>query len=108
MGRMKELLIEMEEAQMRFSGGTYDETLDRDRLTTQYNKCFDLMLDGQWHTLKELVAYSNGTEQAVSARVRDMRKVRFGGHTVDRRRVAGKRGIYEYKLTLNHPLLEAA
>jgi hypothetical protein len=106
-GRLKNFLIEMEE-EMQFSGSSYDPDLDRDRLTTQFNRCFDVMCDGNWHTLKELVSYSGGTEQAISARVRDMRKSRFGGHTVERRRVAGKRGVYEYKLTLNHPLLEAA
>jgi len=89
-----------------FSGTTYDPILDRTRLTTQLNRVFDKMRDGQWHTLAELAEYSGGTEAAVSARIRDFRKARFGGHTVERERV--RAGLWRYKLVLRADLLEAA
>lgn len=90
---------------MRFSGTTYDPNQDQQRLTTQYNRVFERMCDGEWHTLAELAEYSNGSEAAVSARVRDMRKQRFGAHTVERERVPGKKGLWRYRLTLNVSLL---
>jgi hypothetical protein len=37
-----------------FSGTTYDPTQDHDRLTTQLNRVFDKMRDGEWHTIDEL------------------------------------------------------
>ena len=89
-----------------FSGTTYDPTQDHDRLTTQLNRVFDKMKGGQWHTIDELTAYSGGTPQAVIARIRDFRKERFGGHTVERERV--KAGLWRYKLILRRDLLEAA
>jgi hypothetical protein len=89
-----------------FSGETYDPALDQARLATQLNRVFDCMKDGNWHTLAELAAYSACTEAAVSARVRDFRKARFGGHTVNRRRV--RKGLWEYQLVLRHDLLKDA
>jgi hypothetical protein len=89
-----------------FSGQTYNPAEDHARLTSQLNKVFDCMKDGQWHTIPELAQYAGGSEAAVSARIRDFRKQRFGGHTVERERV--KKGLYRYKLTLRHDLLEAA
>jgi hypothetical protein len=91
---------------MRFSGQTYDPAQDRARLTTQYNKVFDTMVDGQWHTIPELADISGGSEAGVSARIRDMRKARFGGHTVERERVPGQKGLWRYRLTLAKDLLQ--
>ena len=91
---------------MTFSGITYDPALDHERLSTQLNRVFDCMSDGQWHTLAELAEYSGGSEAAVSARLRDFRKDRFGGHTVERERV--KKGLWRYKLVIRTDLLEAA
>ena len=90
---------------MRFSGTTYSQALDHDRLSTQYNRVFNVMCDGQWHTIPELTSLSGGTEPAVSARIRDMRKKRFGAHTVERERVPGQKGLWRYRLTLNASLI---
>jgi hypothetical protein len=43
---------------MRFSGTTYSQALDHDRLSTQYNRVFNVMCDGQWHTIPELTSLS--------------------------------------------------
>lgn len=85
-----------------FSGSTYDPQVDQARLTTQLSKVFEVMVDEQWHTIPELVTYAGGSEAGISARIRDFRKVRFGGHMVERRRVAPHRGLYEYRLVLNN------
>jgi len=57
----------------------------------------DLMSDGEWYTLAELSWATDASEASCSARVRDLRKVKYGENTVERR-YAGK-GIYQYRLT---------
>lgn len=79
-----------------FDGHTYDPGKDHKRLTTQLGKVRAAMLDGAWHTLDELVARCGGTTASVSARLRDLRKKKHGGHTVERRRV--KEGLWQYRV----------
>ena len=84
---------------MQFDGITYDPEHDQARLSGQCLKVFNCMLDHQWHTLSELARAADGSEAGVSARVRDLRKERFGEHTVNRqRRGDPKRGLWEYQL----------
>ena len=64
------------------------------------------MLDREWRTLAEIARGVQGSEAAVSARLRDLRKPRYGGHTVNRKqRCTGKPGVYEYQLVVNPELL---
>lgn len=59
-----------------------------------------IMQDGRWRTLSEISEHCwPASEASVSARLRDLRKVKFGGHTVDRRYVG--EGIWEYRVKLN-------
>lgn len=56
-----------------------------------------------WWTLNGLQKYlqSNGvgaSETGVSARVRDLRKTAFGGHTIVRRQTAWAQNVYEYRM----------
>jgi len=83
-----------------FDGPNYDPALDQDRLTKQMGRVYDLMFDRKWRTLSE-IEYKTGDPQAsISARLRDLRKPRFGGYTVDRRRRGTKtRGLFEYRLS---------
>jgi biotin operon repressor len=69
---------------------------DRERLNTQLWRVYRLMRAGGWHTLAEIARAVGGSETGVAARVRDLRKTRFGGHQIERRRVAG--GLWEYRL----------
>lgn len=62
-------------------------------------RVLSLMSDGKWRTLSEIHEAVGGTEASVSARLRDLRKPKFGGYTVLRRRVGDpRRGMWEYKL----------
>ena len=82
-----------------FDGKTYDPDLDRDRLRTQLERVYALMLDGRFHSLAEIADKVGGSEASVSARLRDLRKPRFGSNSVRRMRVAG--GLWVYCLVRN-------
>lgn len=86
----------MTQTHLDFDGPTYSPALDRSRLNAQLRRVWELMRDGKWRTLGEITAVVGGSEAGVSARIRDFRKDRFGGHTVDRRRIDG--GLYEYRV----------
>lgn len=76
-------------------GGTYDAARDRARLNRQALAVFRVMRDRQWHTLPEIAAMTGEPEASISARLRDLRKPRFGGHIIDRRYVGD--GLWEYQ-----------
>ena len=82
-----------------FSGSTYDPEHDGERLGGQLYRVFALMRDSEWRTLGEIASVAGGSEAGISARLRDCRKDRFGGHTVERRRRGEpKDGLWEYRL----------
>lgn len=82
-------------------GKTYRREFDLDRLNEQTRRVYDVMADGRWRTLAEVSAATGDPEASVSARLRDLRKKRFGNFRVDRRRRGeASRGIWEYHLTL--------
>ncbi len=82
-----------------FDGETYDASKDQVRLGTQMQRVFDVLQDGKWHTLPEISERTAAPEASVSARIRDLRKERFGSHKVKRKRVADA-GLWKYKLKL--------
>lgn len=86
-----------------FDGETYEPEHDQARLSTQLLRVQRLMADRQWRTLSTIAHLVSGTEASVSARLRDLRKTRFGGWTVERRRVDG--GLFEYRM-LARPSVE--
>jgi hypothetical protein len=83
-----------------FDGETYKPVADRQRLTGQMLAVWHAMQDGCWHTLDELCTETGYHSQAsISARLRDLRKERFGGHEVERRRRGADHvGLHEYRL----------
>lgn len=80
-------------------GETFEAALDGARLNAQAMRVFSLMRDGVWRTLREISEATGDPEASASARIRDLRKPRFGKHTVHRRRRGdGKKGLFEYRL----------
>jgi hypothetical protein len=79
-----------------FDGATFQLELDGDRLGEQARRVWDAMSNGAWWTLHELAAHTGDPEASVSARIRDLRKYKFGGWTVARERIAG--GRHRYRL----------
>jgi hypothetical protein len=83
---------------MQFDGNTYDKERDHDRLQGQSKRIFDLMKDGVWRTLRMIAEQTGDPESSVSARLRDLRKTRFGGHTVLRATLTA--GVFKYRVIL--------
>ena len=83
---------------MYFDGNTYVHERDSLRLGDQMAAVFDLMKDGLWRSLAQISEAVNAPESSVSARLRDLRKPRFGGHSVERRYVC--KGCFIYQLVL--------
>jgi hypothetical protein len=81
----------------RFDGPDINER-DTIRLAGQMARVFELMSDGNWRTLSEILIHAGGSEAGCSARLRDLRKKRFGGYTVNRRR--RYEGHFEYQLLI--------
>jgi hypothetical protein len=79
-----------------FDGVTYDRKLDKKRLSTQLLRIYNQLLDGRWHSLQGLAFRCNAPESSVSARLRDLRKPKFGALRIERRRV--ENGLHEYRL----------
>ena len=72
------------------------------RVANQRVLVLAIMAGGAWLTLREVAERVGSPEASVSARLRDLRKRQYGGHTVDRRRKYGdEHGTHEYRLTLN-------
>jgi hypothetical protein len=80
-----------------FDGETFDLERDGPRLTKQLGRVFDFMKSGEWRSLWQISEAIKGSEASVSARLRDLRKPRFGGFSVERRRLTA--GLYQYRLT---------
>ena len=91
----------IEQTLIDFDGKTYNPTLDKVRLNKQLTHVFQFMKDGLWHTLFAVSTCTGYPEASISARLRDLRKDRFGAHTVERRRRTDGGGTWEYRLVVN-------
>lgn len=89
----------MTQGELRFDGVTYDPERDRERLSKQLYSVLEVMKDNKWRTLPELAQATQSPEASVSARLRDLRKPRFGSHTVERQYL--RKGLFQYRLILN-------
>jgi hypothetical protein len=81
-----------------FAGDTFNEVRDGSRLFRQLQAVYDAMADGNWYTYT-MIRNKIGIPASIpsiSARVRDLRKERFGGHMVERRYV--NHGLWEYRI----------
>lgn len=83
---------------MNFDGATYNRELDSERLGRQLDRVRSILLQcrGRWLSLQELSQRTGAPEASVSARLRDLRKERFGGYEIETRRVKG--GLFVYRM----------
>ena len=83
----------------RFNGPDYDPVLDQVRLEGQIKRVWAAAYSDNYHTLGELARFTGDPEASVSAQLRHLRKDRFGGWIVEkRRRGEGKSGLWEYRV----------
>jgi hypothetical protein len=84
---------------MNFDGETIDNDLDGDRLKGQLARVKKFTLKerrGAFVTLAEIAEACQCSESSAGARLRDLRKPRFGNYRVERRRIPGANGLHEY------------
>ena len=87
---------------MSFGGVTVDENRDGDRLRAQLHRVRTLMWDQAWRTLAEISAVTGDPEASISARLRDLRKKKFGEHVMNARiRGPQELGLWEYQVIPN-------
>lgn len=79
-------------------GETYVHERDGSRLAGQRARVLAFMRGGKWHTLAEIALHTRDPESSVSARLRDLRKDKFGGHQVEREYV--QQGLWRYRLVV--------
>jgi hypothetical protein len=93
-------MIQELQGSLNFSGETYEPNLDKHRLSSQFRRVWNLMVDGKWRSLPEIrnALIGRDSEAAISARLRDFRKPPTNA-SVDRRRRENANGLFEYRVT---------
>lgn len=77
-----------------FSGRTFNQERDGERLGKQYVAVRDYTFGRGWLTLADIGRAVGAPEASVSARLRDLRKA---GYTVDCKYI--RRGLHEYRVS---------
>lgn len=80
-----------------FDGADYKHDRDSGRLLTQRDQIRLYMEKRDYVTLQEIADATGHPHSSVSAQLRNLRKERFGGYTVDRKHISN--GLYAYKLS---------
>ncbi len=82
-----------------FDGVTYNPALDYRRLRSQLLRVAGCMSDGEWRSLRQISELTGDPEASVSARLRDLRKDKFGAHDVQTQRIGDPRaGHWVYRI----------
>jgi len=97
-------------AQPHFDGRTYDPALDHDRLSKQLGRVYEVLKSHGWWTLQEIQwrckkmgPYTKHDSEAwILARIRDLRKHKFGNYVVERKRLQIC-GLWAYRLLPKEP-----
>ena len=77
-------------------GATFDPELDGKRLGSRLKIVAFCLSNGHYWTLSALSGAANCSECSASARLRDLRKPRFGGYLIERKRF--KDGMWMYRI----------
>lgn len=65
------------------------------KANTQHRVLLSAMADGKWYSLERLNDVTGYGETSISAQLRNLRKIEFGGHVVLTRRL---NGMWEYRI----------
>lgn len=80
-----------------FEGSDYDAKKDKARLTGQILRVWNCMKDGHPRTLQQIKAVTGDPESSISAQLRHLRKDKWGGHEVEKKRGFGGTWMYRIK-----------
>lgn len=94
---MQQATIEDYMATARYEGPV--NGADCARLEQQTMRIYSLMSDAEYRTLTEIESATGDPQPSVSAQLRHFRKLRFGGHTVNKRRRGAQ---WEYQLIVRN------
>ncbi len=88
-------VLELGNSERRFDGETVSDE-DTPRLSKQLDRVRALMSDQAWRTPEEMEQATGYRWASINARLRDLRKVRFGSRTVERKGMG--KGLFQYRL----------
>lgn len=77
-------------------GQTFEPKRDTVRLNEQAQDVFNFLSDNCWHTLREAHERTGHPEASISARIRDLRKLKFGGFKIEKRYI--ENGLWQYRM----------
>lgn len=69
---------------------------DRPRMDGQMARVYEALADGHWHQPDELEAVTGDNWASIGARLRDLRKERFGGYNIERESRGD--GVFAYRI----------
>ena len=72
-----------------FDGAAYEPKLDWRRLV-EILRVYDCMKDGQWRAFSDIEGATGDPQASISAQLRNLRKPKFGGHQVEKKRIGLK------------------
>lgn len=81
-----------------FDGDTFDPEEDETRLRGQMARIYHAMRDGRWRTTEVIEAMTGDPAPSIQARIRDLRKEKFGAYEVESRRDPKYRGVWWYRV----------
>lgn len=87
-----------------FDGETYEPSRDKARLTGQLKAVYNVMSDGEWRSLIQISQLAGiklnkyVPDSSASARLRDLRKDKFGGYEIERKSMGN--GIFHYRMVV--------
>jgi hypothetical protein len=84
-----------------FDGNGDQEGARKDpRLKKQLVRVYDVLAEGVWLSLSDISVLADAPEASASARMRDLRKKKFGGFDLETR-VLPHNNVYEYRLDVS-------
>ena len=81
---------------MSTHGPAYVQSLDGKRVADQLQTIRTFMLDGTWRSLTEIESALGYPQASISSQLRHLRKEKFGGYVVEKRRRTT--GTWEYRV----------
>jgi hypothetical protein len=73
----------------RFDSGIVLTEKEQNGLTDQLDNIFNVLSDGLWHTVAEVAGIFGYQHTSVDAQFRNLRKEKFGGWNVARKKIGG-------------------